>query len=182
MSALKHLLAELPEVATHLRLDLGAVLDGGALGPPERWGVAVAVALASRSRRLAEALIASRPEEVTLGTVEDALSAASLMGVTNVFYRFRHLVGKPTYDHKPARLRMKRLAMPATTLAAFELFALAVSTVNGCELCVRSHEATLLEDGTTEDQIHDAVRIASVVHGTAVALDGASLIPQALHD
>jgi hypothetical protein len=47
---------------------------------------------------------------------------------------------------------------------------------------VRSHEATLLEDGTTEDQIHDAVRISSVVHGTAVALDGASLIPQALHD
>lgn len=178
MSALKDIVAELPQVATHLRLDLGAVLDGGALSPCERWGVAIAVALASRSRRLAEALIASRPREVTRDTVEDAISAASLMGVTNVFYSFRHLVGNTNYDHKPARLRMKRLAMPATTLAAFELFALAVSTVNGCELCVRSHEATLLEHGTTEDQIHDAVRIASVVHGTAVALDAASLITE----
>ena len=48
----------------------------------------------------------------------------------------------------------------------------------GDNTCVRSHEANLLEHGTTEDQIHDAVRIASVVHGVAVALDGASLISE----
>jgi lipoyl-dependent peroxiredoxin subunit D len=68
------------------------------------------------------------------------------------------------------------LARPATTSAAFKLFSLAVSAVNACEVCVRSQEATLLEHGTTEDQIHDAVRIASVVHGAAVALDSISLI------
>jgi len=71
---------------------------------------------------------------------------------------------------------MKRLAQPATTTVAFELFSLAVSAVNACEACVRFHEAALLEHGTTEDQIHDAVRIASVVNGAAVALDAAALI------
>jgi alkyl hydroperoxide reductase subunit D len=98
------------------------------------------------------------------------------MSMTNVLYRFRHLVGKPSYDQKPTRLRMQRLVTPATTRTAFELFSLAVSAVNACETCVRSHEATLLQHGTTEDQIHDAVRIASVIHGAAVALDSTSLI------
>jgi lipoyl-dependent peroxiredoxin subunit D len=176
MSALEAIRAEIPEVAKDLRLNLSSVLDSGPLSPSDRWGVAIAVALASRSRRLAEALIASRPEEVSTKTVEDAVAAAALMGMTNVFYRFRHLVGKPSYEQKPARLRMQRLAKPATTTSSFELYSLAVSAVNACEICVRSHEATLLEHGITEDQIHDAVRIASVVHGAAVALDGSALI------
>src|SRR6478735_4030089 len=123
MSALEAIRAEIPDVAKDLRSNLSAVLDGGALAASERWGVAIAVALAARSRRLAEALIASRPEEVTTKTVEDAVAAAALMGMTNVFYRFRHLVGKPSYE-KPARLRMQRLAKPATMATAFELFSL----------------------------------------------------------
>jgi len=172
MSALEAIRAEIPEAAKDLRSNLSDVLENGALPPSERWGVAIAVALASRSRRLAEALIASRPAEVTTKTVEEAVAAAALMGMTNVFYRFRHLVGKHSYQQKPARLRMKRLA----SSTAFELFSLAVSVINACEICVRSHEASLLERGTTEDQIHDAVRIASVVHGAAVALDSTCLI------
>lgn len=178
MSALDAIVAEIPDVAENLRLNLRDVLDVGTLAPSERWGVAIAVALASRSRRLAEALIASRPEAVSSKTVEDAVAAAALMSMTNVFYRFRHLVGKPSYEQKPPRLRMKRLTRPATTTAAFELFALAVSAVNACEICVRSHETALLQHGTTEDQIHDAVRIASVVHGAAVALDSTCLISE----
>jgi len=176
MSALETIRAEIPEAAKELRLNLSTVLDAGTLATSERWGVAIAVALACRSRRLAEALIASRPPEVTSKTVEDAVAAAAMMGMTNIFYRFQHLVGKPSYEQKPARLRMQRLAKPATSNAAFELFSLAVSAVNDCEICVRSHEATLIEHGTSEDQIHDAIRIASVVHGAAVALDSASLI------
>ena len=32
------------------------------------------------------------------------------MGMNNVYYRFRHLIEKPVYAEKPARLRMNRLA------------------------------------------------------------------------
>ena len=51
-----------------------------------------------------------------------------------------------------------------------------MSAINGCESCVRSHEKVVLEGGLTEDQVHDAVRIAAVVHAAAVALD---LVPGA---
>jgi alkyl hydroperoxide reductase subunit D len=176
MNALAVLVAELPEAAQDLRSNLNAVLDGGTLPASERWGVAIAVALSVRSRRFAEALVASRPSEVSDKTVADAVTAASLMGMTNVLYRFRHLVGKPTYDQKPTKLRTMSLAKPATTVVAFELFSLAVSAVNACEACVRAHEAKLLTHGTTEDQIHDAIRIASVVHGAAIALASTALL------
>lgn len=176
MSALDAIRAAIPEGAKDLRLNLSTVLDSGTLAVSERWGVAIAAALASRSRRLAEALVTARPEDVTAKTVEDAIAAASLMGMSNVFFRFHELVGKPSYAQKPAKLRTMRLSTPATTRAAFELYSLAVSAVNACESCVRAHEATLLSHGTTEDQIHDAIRIASVVHGVAVALDGGALL------
>ena len=45
----------------------------------------------------------------------------------------------------------------------FELISLAVSAVNGCELCVNSHEASLIQLGSAEERIFDAVRIASVI-------------------
>jgi lipoyl-dependent peroxiredoxin subunit D len=103
--------------------------------------------------------------------VEDAKAAAALMAMNNVFYRFRHMIGKPSYDAKPARLRMQRIAKPATNKADFELFCLAVSAINGCEMCIRSHEAAVIEGGLSEDHVFDAVRIAAVVHAAAVALE-----------
>jgi len=59
----------------------------------------------------------------------------------------------------------------ATNKADFELFCLAVSAVNGCEMCVRSHEEVVLTVGLSTDQVHDAVRIAATMHGVAVALE-----------
>ena len=75
------------------------------------------------------------------------------------------------YAELPARLRMTRLARPATNRADLELFSLAVSAVNGCETCVRAHEHAVRTQGVSEAQVHDAVRIAPAVHAFAIALD-----------
>ena len=45
----------------------------------------------------------------------------------------------------------------------FELFSLAVSAINGCGTCMASHEQVVTKGGVTEDQVHDAVRIAATV-------------------
>ncbi len=103
--------------------------------------------------------------------IEDAKAAASLMAMNNVYYRFRHIVGKESYGTKPARLRMNRLIKPATNKADFELFSLAVSAINNCEACVNSHEHAVLEGGLTEEHVHDAVRVAATLHAAAVALE-----------
>jgi alkyl hydroperoxide reductase subunit D len=98
-------------------------------------------------------------------------AAAALMAMNNVYYRFRHMVGKPVYGEKPAGLRMNRIMQPATNRADFELMSLAVSAINGCEMCVRAHEKTVTEGGLTPDHVNDAVRIAATIYASAVALE-----------
>jgi len=175
MSDFETLRTQIPEAARDTRLNLQGVFEGGALSPAQKHGVAIAVAAAARHAALRDALVARARAEVGEPVVEDALAAASLMAMNNVYYRFRQLAGKPSYSEKPARLRMNRLAKPATPRADFELVCLAVSAVNGCQTCIQAHEKAVLEGGLTEDHVHDAVRIAAVVHAAATALDAASV-------
>jgi alkyl hydroperoxide reductase subunit D len=171
MSAVDSLRDAIPDMARDIKLNLQSVLTGGTLTAAQKWGVAVAAAAAARNRRLLVAVLEDARREVPEAVIEDGLAAAALMAMNNVYYRFRHLVGKPSYGEKPARLRMNRLVKPATTKTDFELFSLAVSAINGCETCMRSHEAVVVEGGLSEDQVHDAVRLAAVVQASAVSLE-----------
>ena len=171
MSAVDSLAAEIVEPARDIKLNLQAVLAPGSLTPEQRWGVAIACAVAARNVRLQVAVIADAREEVGPAVVEDAIAAAAIMGMNNVFYRLRHMIGKPSYGDRPARLRMNRLVKPSGKKVDFELYALAASAVGGCESCMRSHERVVLEGGLTEEQVHDAVRIAATIHAAAIALE-----------
>lgn len=176
MSALQGLLERVPEVARDLKLNLGAVLETDSLTAGQRWGVAVAAAHASGDPALAAALTeAARGAGVAEPSLDDARAAAAIMAMNTVYYRFRHMIGKTTYAERPARLRMHRLGKPATTKADLELMSLAVAAIHGCEMCVRAHEDVVVKAGLSEDQVHDAVRIAAVVRGLAqsLALSGA---------
>ena len=53
----------------------------------------------------------------------------------------------------------------------FELWSLAVSAINGCGMCIDSHEKILRDAGLTAEQIQAAVRIAATVHAVAATLD-----------
>ncbi|MEY2785006.1 MAG: hypothetical protein RL277_1216 [Planctomycetota bacterium] len=178
MGALNELLQTLPEEAKDLRLNLQSLLADGALSREQRLGTALACAYAVRSPQLARALLAehsfghSAEHSAGLSPAwqSDARAAAALMGMNNVFYRFRHLVGKESYASLPARLRMNRMAAVQTTQLDFELMSLAVSAIGGCGVCVASHERALIEGGLSEAQVLEAVRLAAVVQGLGTAL------------
>ncbi len=173
MASLEVVRGELADAHKDTRLNLQSVLEGGSLTPEQRWGVAVACAYAARNERLKEAVVneAKKALENAEPVIEDARAAASLMAMNNVYYRFRHMIGKESYSTKRAGLRMNRLVQVLTNKVDFELVCLAVSAINGCEMCVRTHEKVVLEGGLSEDQVHDAVRIASVIHAGAVGLE-----------
>lgn len=172
MNALELLRASLPEEAKDIKLNLSAVLTGpSTLTPAQRWGIVVACAAATRNAELRDAALADAAAHVDEKVIADGKAAAIVMAMNNVFYRFRHMVGKESYAQKPARLRMNRLAQPATNKVDFELFCLAVSAINACELCIGAHEKVVVEGGLTEDHVHEAVRIAATLQATAVALE-----------
>jgi lipoyl-dependent peroxiredoxin subunit D len=176
MQTLENLREQLPEAARDIKLNVQAVLSGGVLTPAQRWGVAVASALTARHPDVSRAIIHEARQHAGDAVVQDAVAAAALMSMNNVFYRFRHRIGKAEYGDKPARLRMNRLAKPATNQHDFELFALAVSAINDCESCVRAHEKAVLDAGLSSDVVVDAVRIAATIQALAVSLEaGAAL-------
>ena len=169
----------LPTFASDIKLNLQSVMTSTALTPAQSWGVAVATAAAARNPALRDAVIGEARAQVGDAVVEDALAAATIMAMNNVYYRFRHLVGKESYSTKPPRLRMNRIAKVATNKADFELFSLAVSAINNCEMCVRSHEKVVVDHGIAEDAVHDAVRIAATVNAAAFAAELPLLVPAA---
>jgi alkyl hydroperoxide reductase subunit D len=171
VSAVEELRAGIPDAAKDIKLNLQSVLQPGALTPAQRWGVAIASAVATRNERLRDALLQDARAEVGPEVIDDAFAAAALMAMNNVYYRFRHMIGKESYSKMPARLRMQRIARPLGAKADFELICLAVSAINGCEMCMRSHEAVVLEGGLSEEQVHDAVRLAATINAAAVALE-----------
>lgn len=105
----------------------------------------------------------SQREGATPEEIGEATACASLLSANNVFYRFRHFMNKDKYNEIPARIKMNIMMKPFTGKEFFELLSLAVSAVNGCEMCVKSHEASLLELGSKEERIFEAVRLAAVI-------------------
>lgn len=161
----------LPEAARDLKVNLQNALQDSSLTPAQRWGTAVACAIVSRNKTLAQVLLDAAREQVEAATIEDARAAAALMAMNNVYYRFKHMLASEAYDQLPARLRMTRMARPQSSKLDFELFCLAVSAVFGCERCLQSHERSIREAGGSVEQIHDAVRVAAIVHGVAIGLE-----------
>jgi alkyl hydroperoxide reductase subunit D len=93
------------------------------------------------------------------------------MAMNNVYYRFTHLVGDSEYQTLRAGLRMNAMSNPGCDKIDFELCSLAVSAINGCGMCMDSHEKTLRKHGVTAQAIQSAVRIAAVVNAVAVTLE-----------
>lgn len=102
-------------------------------------------------------------EGATGADIAEAIGCASLLSANNVLYRFRHFVNKEKYHEIPARIKMNIMARPVNGKEFFELMSLAVSAVNGCEMCVKSHEHSLMELGSKEERIFEAVRLAAVI-------------------
>ena len=119
-----------------------------------------------------ETLLAEAKARLSPQALEAAKTAAALMGMNNIYYRFLHLTTNSKYATIPARLRMNGIRTHGIDHNDFELWCTAVSAINGCGACVESHQKALVDRGVGEETILAAVRIASVVHGLAAVFDG----------
>jgi alkyl hydroperoxide reductase subunit D len=175
--ALDALRETFPDDFKDTKLNLASVLAGENLTDAQAWGVALSSARFLRAPGLVAALEADMRSglgEHAAAVISDATAAAGLMAMNTVYYRFRHMIGKESYASRPPRLRMQRMAKPATSAVEFELMSLACAALAGCEFCLQNHEAKIVAEGTSEDACHDCVRIAAVVAAAAVAVDAGS--------
>ncbi len=158
-------------IARDLKLNFKRLVGDSTLSPKESALVSIAVGKALGYAPLIEWSRAElQKAELEPQQILEAEESAALMGMLNSYYKFRSFVARAEPDlvkeqYSQAGLRMTALARPQLGKETFELLALVVSIVNGCETCVTSHERVLREGGFAPAKIHDAVRLTAVIKG-----------------
>jgi alkyl hydroperoxide reductase subunit D len=165
--SLKQFADTLPDYAKDIRLNLGSILSDQLLGNDRKLGLLLACAHGSGYRPLVAAAEAEVERNLSDTVANAARGAAAVMAMNNVYYRFVNLVANPEYGTMPAKLRMNFIGSHGVAKDDFELFSLAVSAMNGCGMCIDSHERVLLEHGVKSETIQSAVRIGAVVKALA---------------
>jgi alkyl hydroperoxide reductase subunit D len=159
-------------IARDLKLNLTRILEDGSLPPEEANLTLLAVSTSVEHTGLAAQARAELDKlGLSAGEIQEAAESAALMGMLNTYYRFRHMLENDA-DYGPARLRMQCLVSPVVGKERFEMLAFAVSIVNGCESCIRSHEAVLRKAGVDVSKLHDIARLTAVVKGLKVLSTG----------
>jgi lipoyl-dependent peroxiredoxin subunit D len=160
-----------PDYAKDIKLNLSSVAQITSLSEQQLYGTLLASAIASRNEFVLVELREEAAAHLDQAALNAVKSAAAVMAMNNVYYRFLHLVENPEYKNMRAGLRMNVLGNPGVPKVDFELWSLAVSAINGCGSCIASHEREVIEKGATREAVQDAVRIAAIVHAAAVTLE-----------
>jgi alkyl hydroperoxide reductase subunit D len=154
-----------------LKINVTNALSAETLSRKEAYLLAYTVAANEKARQLQNAFAASATAAgATDQELAEVLSCMSLLNANNVYYRFRHFMQDDFYNNAAAGIRMSIMANPVLGKEYFELVSLVISALNGCELCVTSHEKTLIGHGSTKQRIHDAVRLGAVIKSLTALL------------
>lgn len=159
-------------IARDLRLNLKRILEESELSKEEGALALLAVSSSEEFKDLIDysRKLLSECPEITPEMVQEAAESAAIMGMLNMYYRFRHMIqsgqGDDVYSlYNTAGLRMTSLAKPKLGKERFEMLAFAISILNGCESCINAHEKMLREMATDSKKIHDLARMAATVKG-----------------
>jgi alkyl hydroperoxide reductase subunit D len=160
----------LPDYAKDTRLNLDAVVKRSTLDPLEAECVALAAVFATGNSRL-WTWISSQINNLT--ETNAAITAASLMAMTNTWYPYVEMADDDNLKGLLAQLRMNAIASHGgTTKARFEAYSLAASIVGKCHFCVKAHYEMLKKEGYTVEQLRDIGRIASVMTAVSRVMNG----------
>ena len=167
--SIDNLRSGLPGYAKDMKLNLGTLTRSTELSEQQLWGTLLASAAATRNETVLSEIAEEAKEHLSDEAFESALGAATVMGMNNVAYRTRHMLGDD-YAQVKFGLRMNIISNPGVEKEDFELWSLAVSAINGCEACVTSHAKVVRDAGLTKEQVWEAVKIAGTVSGIAQAV------------
>jgi alkyl hydroperoxide reductase subunit D len=154
-----------------LKSNLNSSLQAVTLVKKEAYLIALAVSINEKNRLLEKGFTdQARNEGATDEELAEIASCTSLLNANNVYYRFKHFMKDDYYNEAQSGIRMNIMSNPILGKEFFELISLVISAVNGCELCVTSHEKTLLGHGANKQRIHDAVRLGAVVRSLSILI------------
>ena len=159
----------MPEYAKDTKLNLDSVVNRSTLPFEYAYGCSLAAAKTTANGKLVTFISGSFENEVER---DAAMTASSLMTMTNTWYPFVEMAEDPNLSGLPPQLRMNAISSHGgTTKGRFEAYSLAASIVGKCHFCVKAHYDTLRKEGYTVEQLRDIGRIASVINSVAKVLN-----------
>ena len=170
--SLENIKNAMPDYAKDIKLNISGLANEEILSAQQFWGCMVACALAGGNEQVICQIVEEAETRLSAEALTAAKSAASIMAMNNVYYKFIGMSANPEYKTMPAKLRMNVIANPGVDKGDFELWSLAVSAMNGCKYCVDAHEHQLKGHGFDGPKIQTAVRIASVIAAASAVLAG----------
>ena len=167
--SIDNLRSALPEYAKDQKLNLGSLTRSTELNEQQLWGTFLASAAATKNATVLREIAEEAADTLSAEAYQAALGAASVMGMNNVAYRAKGFLGAD-YAQVRMGLRMNIIGNPGVDKTDFELWSLAVSTINGCHDCTAAHAKVVRDGGLTKEQVWEAVKVAATVSGVAQAI------------
>lgn len=176
--SIQTLKSRIPDYAKDIKLNLSSLAGDETLDTQKLWGTFLASAIATENATVIAAIEEEAADNLSAVALEAAKSAASIMAMNNIYYRFVHIASNKEYGTMPAKLRMNVIGNPGVDKADFELWSLAVSAINGCGMCIDAHEAEIRKHGVSGADIQTAVRIAATVNAVASVIASEDALAQ----
>ena len=164
MSWVDQVKESIPDHSKDIKLNLDAVMNRSGLDEVDAHACAFAAALAANNGDLAFEISMNGP---LMGTDEReaAKTAASLMGMNNLYYPFVEMTEDADLKGLPPGLRMNAYANHGgVSKKKFEMYALAASIVGKCHFCVKNHYDVLKKEGMTVTELQAVGKIAAVIN------------------
>lgn len=160
----------LPPYAADQKHNLITLVEEKVLTEQQKWGCLLACAYSTGSAALIRAVEDDAVEIVSPAAQTAAKSAATIMAMNTVYYAAINQLNNHDYRSQPPGLAMSALSQSDVDKVDFELWALAVSAVRKCGVCVNVHEAELHKRNVPLERVQAALRIAAVMSAVATAL------------
>ncbi|MEY8577579.1 carboxymuconolactone decarboxylase family protein [Corynebacteriaceae bacterium 6-324] len=164
--ALDNLTHLIPDYAKDQRRNLDVLINSSVLTQQQLWGCVLVSAATSRNDVVLKQVHAEAREHLSDNAVGVALACTSAMTLNNYGFRAKHWL---SHDFEDIRFGLRNgvFLKPGVAQADYELWAVAVSVVNGCEQCTQAHSGDAQEQGLSTLQVWEAVKIASVIQAIA---------------
>lgn len=174
--SIENLKAYLPDFAREVKLNLTLIQHDELLSAPQRAGLLLAAALTTRNRNIIATMTTEAGANLSAQAFDAVRAIVATQAMTNTYHRF--VAAFPAdYANLPAKLHVPVMGYAGVPKRDSELWALAVSALNGCAACMVSHEKAAREAGATRLVIQAAVRFAAIIQSAALALESAELSP-----
>ena len=174
MMNIEQLKNKLLESAKDIKLNLSTILteEGSpGLNKNQIAGIALSSAYTIKNPSITESILSEVSGYLTEPEINAAKSAATIMAMNNIYYRFIHLASDKSFSTLPANLRMNVIGNPGINKVNFELNCLSVSAINGCGMCIDAHAHELTKAGVSKLAIQSSIRIAAVLNAAAVGIE-----------